>query len=370
MKTLPDHTPSNRGSLPLYRQVELYLREQISSGALRSGDMLPSVKDLCEQFGGINHLTVRQAIKNLSEENLVRSVQGQGSFVTAQAQRNRRIAIVLPHLEHTLFIQIAKGAQEVLETGDVRSMILDSRGSDHVEADHIEHLRSLPLDGALIFPMAHSDIAEQVFKLKMDGFAFVLVDRYFSDIATPCVVVDNYQGSYEAAGYLARQGRKHIAWIGEVNSTSARLRFDGFRSALNDAGIACPHYLIKNIEMEPIEPANYPTAVRKAVSVVVKELLAGDFPVDGIVCCNDPTALAVLTQLQEAGIRIPEDIAVIGFDDIPEASYSTPALTTVRQPMQEMGREAARMLLERMQRRDTPMEKKMLPVELVVRGTA
>jgi DNA-binding LacI/PurR family transcriptional regulator len=354
----------------LYRQVEAYLREQISSGTLKSGDMLPSVKDLCEQFGGINHLTVRQAIKNLSEENLVRSVQGQGSFVTAQTQRNRRIAIVLPHLEDTLFIQIAKGAQEVLERDDVRAMILDSRGSDHVEADHIEHLRSLPLDGALIFPMAHSDIAEQVFKLKMDGFAFVLVDRYFSDISTPCVVVDNYQGSYESARYLAEQGRRHIAWVGEIKATSARLRFDGFRSALNDVGIACPNYLIKNVEVEPTAPADYPKAVRKAVRAAVRELLSGDFSVDAVVCCNDPTALAVLEQLKESGRRVPDDIAVIGFDDIPEASYSQPPLTTVRQPMAEMGRQAATMLLERMMKREAPVEKKVLPVELVVRESA
>src|SRR5687768_3441805 len=135
-----------RITLPLYRQVEAYLRDQIMSGSLASGDMLPSVRELCEQFGGINHLTVRQAKKQLTEENLVRSVQGRGSFVTAQEARQQRIALVLPHLEDALFTRIAKGAQEVLEEEGVRSLILDSRGSDSTEADHIHSLRSLPLD--------------------------------------------------------------------------------------------------------------------------------------------------------------------------------------------------------------------------------
>lgn len=370
MKTAPAPNFADRSALPLYRQVELYLREQISSGTLQAGDMLPSVKELCEQFGGINHLTVRQAIRNLTEDNLVKSVQGQGSFVTAQTQRNRRIAIVLPHLEDTLFIHIAKGAQEVFETDEVRCMILDSRGSETVEADHIQHLQGLPLDGALIFPMEHSNIAERVFKLKLDGFAFVLVDRYFEDIATSCVVVDNYQGGYESASHLAKQGRTRIGWIGEMRSTPARLRFEGFRTALNDHGIACPNYLIKNVEIPPTAPSSYRAAVREAVRGAARELLELEPRPDALVCCNDPSALAALAELRAAGVRVPDEVAVIGFDDVPEASLSSPRLTTVRQPMIQMGREAACMLLERMQKKDAAPQKKVLPVELVVRESA
>lgn len=361
---------SNRVAMPLYRQVELYLREQISSGSLQSGDMLPSVKELCEQFGGINHLTVRQAIKNLTEENLVKSVQGRGSFVTEQVKRNRRIAIVLPHLEDTIFVRIAKGAQEALERGGVRSLILDSRGSESTEADHIEHLTGLPVDGALIFPITHGNIAEQVFKLKMAGFSFVLVDRYFEDIATPCVVADNYDGGYKSAQYLAKQGRKRVAWIGELRSTAARLRLKGFQDALNDAGIACPNALIKNVEIMPNAPAPYHAALRDGVRNAICELTRQMPHIDGLVCCDDASALHALEMLTDIGVKVPDQIALIGFDDVPEAALSRPALTTVRQPMGQMGQEAAQMLLERMENRNGAVEKKVLPVELVIRETA
>ncbi len=360
----------SRTAQPLYRQVEDFLREQITSGTLRSGDMLPSVKELCEQFGGINHLTVRQGIKNLTEANLVRSVQGRGSFVTEQTARDRRIAIVLPHLEDTLFTRIAKGAQEVLETGGVHAIILDSRGSEGVEAGHIANLKNLPLDGALIFPIAHSNIAEQIFKLKLDDFCFVLVDRYFEDIATPCVVVDNYQGGYASAQYLAQQGRQRVAWIGELRSTPARLRLEGFRAALNDAGIACPNALIRNLEISPTAPNPYHEAVREAVRKAVDELLKQKPRFDALICCDDPSALIALERLQEKGVRVPQDMALIGFDDVPEAALSRPALTTVRQPMLQVGREAAQMLLKRMEDKDLAPERKMLPVELVIRETA
>ena len=361
--------PKN-SSQPLYRQVESYLRGQITSGKLQSGDMLPSVKELCGQFGGINHLTVRQAIKNLTEESLVRSVQGRGSFVTEQNVRDRRIAIVLPHLEDTLFVRIAKGAQEVLETGGVHTIILDSRGSEGVEAGHIENLRTLPLDGALIFPIARSNIAEQVFKLKLEEFCFVLVDRYFEDIAAPCVVVDNYQGGYASGEYLAKSGRKRVAWIGELRSTPARLRLDGFRAALNDADVACPNVLIQNLEIASTVPNSYHLAARESVRGAVDRLLALTPQIDGLFCCDDATALSALERLKEAGVRVPEDVALVGFDDVPEAASSRPTLTTVRQPMLQMGREAAQMLLERMANKDSVIEKKILPIDLIVRETA
>lgn len=361
---------SSRAAQPLYQQVETHLRELIASGTLRCGDPLPSVKDLCEQFGGLNHLTVRRAIKNLSEENLVRSVQGRGSFVAERAARPQHIAIVLPHLSDTIFVRIAKGAQEVLEAHGVRSLILDSRGSQSTEGVHLQGFAALPVSGAIIFPIAHSDIAEQIFRLKASGFEFVLVDRYFDDIATPCVVSDNYQGGYDAARYLAARGCRRVAWIGEMRSTSARLRFQGFQTALNDADIPCPSRLVKTIEVAPASPASFHAATEESVRFSVNELLKEEPHIDGLMCCDDFTALAALNRLKEKGIRMPEDIAVVGFDDVPEAAFSRPALTTVRQPLVEVGREAAHMLLQRLENRDLTPERKTLPVELVVRESA
>lgn len=366
----PTATRSPSSTLPIYRQVENFLRGQIESGTLQSGDMLPSVKELCDQFGGINHLTVRQAIKNLAEENLVRSVQGRGSFVTEQKTRDQRIALVLPHLEDILFIRIAKGAQEYLESQNIRTIILDSRGSESTEADHIQNLKNLPLQGALIFPIARSHIAEQIFKLKMDNFCFVLVDRGFEEIAASCVLADNYDGGYQSATYLAQKGRRCIGWIGELRSAPARLRLEGFKAALNDNGLACPGVLVRDVEVEPTAPAPYHQALSENVKRAVDALLKEQKELDAIVCCDDASALIALEHLHEQGKRVPNDIALIGFDDVPEAASSRPALTTVCQPMLDMGREAARLLVEKMKNPDRPVEKKVLPVHLVLRETA
>lgn len=368
-KILPENS-SGRTTVPLYQQVEQYLREQIESGALRSGDMLPTVKDLCEQFGGINHLTVTKAIRNLAEANLVRSVQGRGSFVTGLRDREHQVAIILPHLENALHIRIAKGAQEVLQARGVRSLILDSQGTEDGEADHIQNLRNLPLDGALIFPIPHSNVAMQIFKLQAQEFSFVLVDRYFEDIPASCVVVDNYQGGYSSARHLVERERKRVAWIGELRSSPARSRMEGMRAALNDADIACPTSLIKVVEIPGDAPVPYHLALKEAVEAAVAGLLEQPKAVDGIVCCNDASALFALEALKKAGVRVPEDIALVGFDDIPEAALSEPPLTTVRQPMLELGRAAAGLLLRRLEDKNVAPEKKVLPVELIIRGSS
>jgi LacI family transcriptional regulator len=110
--------------------------------------------------------------------------------------------------------------------------------------------------------------------------------------------------------------------------------------------------------------------MKENVQQAVEELVRQQSALDAIVCCDDFCALIALEHLQTLGKRVPNDIALIGFDDVPGAALSRPALTTVKQPMQEMGYEAARLLVERMKNPDLPPEKKVLPVQFVLRETA
>jgi GntR family transcriptional regulator, arabinose operon transcriptional repressor len=329
---------------PLYARIEEYLRGQIDSGAWPPGTMLPSVRELCEHFGGVNHLTVRQALKNLAKDGLVRSEQGRGTFVQAAKTRHGRIAIVLPNIEDPLFVRIARGATRVLESLENHAVILDSDGDWNRETSHVTQLRELPLDGALIFPLSNSDLAEQVFKLKLDGFPFVLVDRHF-DFDAPCVAVDNFGGGKILGEYLAARGRKRIAWIGELDSTAARLRCQGLNQALDAAGLALPRSYVREVALRDVGSSReYRRKLRDGVSDAWAEL-KNQTP-DAIVCGNDLTAFYLLEILERESVEVPGRISVCGFDDAPGAENSRPPLTTIRQPMEEVGEEAARRLLE------------------------
>lgn len=365
---LPERTASTRSGeklrleIPLYRQIERYLRHQIESGACKPGDMIPAVDTLRAQFGGVNHLTVRQAIKSLVADGLVESVRGRGTFVTQRAARNRHVALVLPHLDDVLNARIARGAQRVLEAAGLMAVICDSNHEPDKEVDTIHHLRDLPLGGAIIFPIPHGDIAEQLVRMKLEGFPFVLVDRHLEDIAMPAVVVDNYRGSYQMTEHIVKTGRACLAWLGALNLSSSRERLAGFRDALADHGVPLHRHLVIDISDAQ--------AAHQSLSAQLNQLLKSKSPPDAIVFCNDTLAIEGLEILRRKKIAVPSQIAVAGFDDLPLAAHTRPPLTTVHQPMERIGEEAAHLLLERMENPHAAPRLVMLPVEIVVRQSA
>lgn len=357
----------SRRSEPIYRQVERYLLERIESGEYAPGSLLPSVKDLCVQFGGVNHLTVRQAIGNLAKRRLVRSVQGRGSYVTDLDERGpaiRRIAVVLPHIGSTLSARIASGVQNVVRAEGMQSIILDSQQDFAHEVDNIHHLKHLDVEGAVIFPTPNATLTEEIVHLKIDNFPFVLVDRALRDIKTFAVTVDNYGGSYNITKFLIEQGRRRIAWLGEMETTSAQDRMSGCRDAILDAGLACDRSLFYDLNHTP----------HLAESFIIDNWLSSITAMpkrpDAIVCCHDGVARQVAQWLRENNVAVPQEIAVVGFDDFEDALRSTPPLTTVHQPAEKMGEEAARLLLRQIDKSGSEPEHLVLPVEIVVRDSA
>lgn len=366
MQTELNHVTLSRNSpTPLHRQIEQYLRTQIESGLLAPGIMLPSVKALCKQFGGINHLTVRQAIRSLAAQGLVESIQGRGVFVARPKTQVRRIALIVPFLNAEWGVRIAHGVQQVADGHAVKTLIMDSHENSQEELDNIRQLPDLPLTGAIILPIAYGNLAEQIVKLKIDGFPIVLIDRYFEDVEIPAVVVDNYQGSYNLTRHLIEKGRKRMAWVGTLDATSTRLRWEGFRDALNDHELPCPRSLCRTLNLPT--PT---TAIDGRVREAIDQLLGLTPRPDAIVFYNDPAAIIGMRELQKQGLRIPQDVAVAGFDNLPEAARCDPPLTTVSQPVERLGEEAARLLLEPSQPAGPPSKRMVLPVELIVRASS
>lgn len=376
---MPITLPPQRSSSPLYRQIESQLRSRIESGEFQPGDRLPSVNELRQHFGGVNHLTVRQALKHLVDDGLVRAEQGRGTFVQQRARRAGRIALVMPHLEDALFLLIARGVQSVFSEAGVKTLILDSRSCHSEESETFVHLEELSLDGAIIFPVVGSTLMEHARRFKSNGFPFVLVDRTVHQYGMagwcapqgdiPAVVVDNYGGGHAIGEHLAARGRTRVAWLSEMGSSSAQARLAGLRDGLADAGIALPR--VRQCEL-CVPPAPSGTAFRAALSVLVEQALDGlllqnPLP-DAIACGNDVTALCVLESLGKRGIAVPAQIAVTGFDDVAEAATATPPLTTARQPMERLGQESARLLLELIDGREAP-PRAPLPVQLILRAS-
>jgi LacI family transcriptional regulator len=169
----------------------------------------------------------------------------------------------------------------------------------------------------------------------------------------------NYSGAYQATEYLVGLGHRRIGFVtGNLEMGCATDRLAAYRAAVRDYGLPPDPCLIQ--EGDFLEPRGFDCATA---------LLDLPEPPTAIFASNDVSAFGVIDAIRDRGLRIPDDISVIGFDDIPTAAITHPSLTTVRQPLEEMGRQGTRMLLEFITDRDRAVERIDLPTSLVIRDS-
>ncbi|MFV0632580.1 LacI family DNA-binding transcriptional regulator [Demequina sp.] len=187
----------------------------------------------------------------------------------------------------------------------------------------------------------------------------VAVDPHYGPNRLPTIDADSFTGAEQATDHLISLGHTRIAFLGGRSELdSAHLREAGYRNAMAEAGIPIDPALVRETRYVPDRAAE-----------VTAELLALDERPTAIFAANDVTAIRAVEVAQEHGLRVPEDLSVVGFDDVPEAALATPALSTVRQPMKAMGAEAMRMLLDIIHGVEREPHVRM-STELVVRGTS
>jgi DNA-binding LacI/PurR family transcriptional regulator len=187
----------------------------------------------------------------------------------------------------------------------------------------------------------------------------VVVDRDASLPNADVVLYDNAGGSYEAARHLIELGHTCIGCVGgPADATSGAERVKGFRKAIRDAGLSLPDHAV-------VESDFHFSGGREATA----RLLATGEPFTALFAANDLMAAGVVRELSERGIRVPDDVSVIGFDDAPLAEMISPALTTMRQPLQDMAHAAVSLLLSRItgNTNGAAPTRQVLPVSLVVR---
>ena len=208
------------------------------------------------------------------------------------------------------------------------------------------------VDGAVL-------VTPSVTSADMEGFPLVAVDPHDGSGPLPCVHADDYGGSRRAVAYLIGLGHRRIGFLGgRTDLESARWRERGYRDALADAGLAADEGLVTRGDYS-----------RAGADAPARALLALAEPPTAIFAANDVSALRVLQLAAAAGLSVPADLSIVGFDNIPEAALSRPALTTVAQPMQTIGREAMRLLLGQLRGEPAAATRVRVPTELVVRET-
>ena len=207
--------------------------------------------------------------------------------------------------------------------------------------------------------------SEAVYGLKAAGFPFVLVDQRLHDIPVPSVTADNYDGGQQAARHLLGHGHARIGFVGDLVATTVRDRLSGLRDAVGDAGLPFDRSLVVDIDAEGDRLGDWSAKVEASI----RDLMSKPNPPTALFCSCDAIARAAYRALASLGVSVPRDVSLIGFDDDPLAEWLTPALTSVRQPFQEMGRAAMELLSRRMADATAPPEHRSLPVQLVQRSS-
>lgn len=322
------------GNAVKHKEIEKNLRQSLRDGVWRVGDRLPSEQELSRRFG-VSYMTARQAVSELVRDGLLRRVVGKGTFVVKPSvdspgsfPAKAPIAFAVPGLWQRLdpyyFPDILQGFTDYMFEHRKDALVLDYK--------LIEHTDRLPKDAAIACLLLGDYEKVLVESLKDQGYRVLSVNRYRGRRAIPWVAPDNEGGTFNATNRLIRLGHTKIAFLrGNMNNIDASERLKGYRKAMRRHGL-------------PTLEAGYGFAEEPGHKAGL-ELLTSPNPPTALVAASDLAALGAIKAARDLGLKVPDDLSVVGFGNFSLISYLNPHLTTVDLPRVELGRETARLLL-------------------------
>ncbi|GBC99224.1 Arabinose metabolism transcriptional repressor [bacterium HR17] len=351
--------------VPRFEQVKTIIRQFIAENGLGIGAPLPSEREWAQRLR-VSQMTVNRALKELEREGVITRLIGKGTFVlktpSAPAPRHSLI-LVFPLAEvATLTTQniyygpILQGILSVLaETGCLVQFW--TMGFDQLRVIPPEVLTSRAL---LVFA-PFEDARPVLEQWWTAGVPFVVIGASWQDAAFPCVDTDNLAAARQVVDFLVGMGHRRIALLaGRRIAPNSRDRWNGFLAAMEEHGLSVPPEWL--IESES------PSALPPTVQERLRALLRSKVRPTALFAAGYYLAAEALRLIKHEGWRVPEDLSLVAFDDPPSASYLEPPLTTVRQPLVELGRRAVFKLLSLLEGQIQPAVEK-LSVELVIRAS-
>ena len=272
---------------------------------------------------------------------------------------SRFLALIVPDVSSPFYCAILEGVEAEAFSRDYDLVLYTTQGRS--KENVVQRILEMRHGGVVVVTPRHEE-DKMLGNLRGQApLPVVIVDHRSEGSGFPHVTVDNLRAALEATSYLISKGHKRIGFItGPLEIESARDRLRGYRLALEESGIAYDESLVLRGDFQ--QPTGY---------ALIKEWLKSrkELP-DAWFCSNDLMAAGALQALAEHGINVPDDVAVMGFDDLAIASHTRPKLTTVRQPIREMGQTAIRMLLRLIEGKQLEAKRVVLDTELVVRESA
>lgn len=257
----------------------------------------------------------------------------------AQSLRTRTTktwGVVITDIQNPFYTSLVRGIEDVAREAGYSVMLCNSDEDLEKEAEYFEVLASARTAGVVLAPASVTETNIEAF-LDHD-IPVVAIDRRLMSSKVDTVVVDNVEGARYGTAHLIQLGKRRVACItGSLQTTTGVERLEGYRVALEDDGLEIDDQLVRVADFK--EAGGYAATL---------DLLRSPKPPDAIFVANNLMTLGAVEALRDEGVGIPMDVAIVGFDDEPWAQFSMPSITVVAQPTYELGTQAARLLLERL----------------------
>lgn len=382
-------------SLPIYRRIEKDLRGRIQNGGWRAGAMIPSRKDLSQEYG-VDLGTVQRAVAGLLADGTLRADGGRGTFVTDQEGArqetagdrgsHRGVKMIALILDQS-FNPTDLGAQAMpraiyhrlrAEETEYRLLTMDTHGEAleqiiELERDALEAAEREAMAGVILWHSGGEQTLPQIRRLLANGVPVIFMDRYPASLPCDFIGVDDEGSAREATGYLLSLGHRRIAFLAPLEPiTTIEERLVGYQKALQDAGTPQAEELICRL---PYTLSLNMMSLKQQVRTAAAALAALKDPPTAVFAVNDFLAHHYIAAAEEIGLSVPGTVSVMGFDDMERFSPRPPFLTTMHQPFEAMAERAVELLLRRLQAlkavpdvsQNNVFQHILLPTKLVVR---
>ena len=369
-----------------YKVIEKEMLRRILEGVYSPGQQLPTEREL-ERELEVSRLTIAKGLANLAAAGYITRTQGRGSFVCPQLPQAQRIRYPAENVRHGIvkFISPANPENQVTVRRGVLEGLHDAVTSlgyhvsvefyDSVEQQMalLENYRDPINEGFVIWPAQDARLIPYLQRMQEDHFAFVLIDAFFPEFNSDYIISDNSRGAELMINHLVGAGHRRIAYFTVVPdrvSTSDRLA--GVFAAMSKHHIPITTDTINIIPNNDPVVSNYSSAHNTAyLRARLEQLLQLSEPPTALFASNDSIAMALYAQLEILGVKVPDRMAVAGFDNIDAAQYFKVPLTTVAQDFYGVGQAAGRVIVMRREQSPVPgmrFQNRVAP-ELIVRDS-
>jgi DNA-binding LacI/PurR family transcriptional regulator len=275
-----------------------------------------------------------------------------------RAKQSKVIGLIISDIQNPFFTSVVRGIEDVAYANGYSVVLCNSDEDPAKEKLYINVMRAETVAGVILASTTESN--PLVGELLDHRIPVIAMDRRIKNRSIDSVLVSNLRGARAAVIHLIKQGHRRIGFIGmPLTRTPGKERLAGYENALREHGLAVSRQFVRIADAKQLGGHD-----------ATLELLSRQSNITALFVANNLMTLGALNAIRERGLKIPDDISLVGFDDMPWAALLQPPLTVVAQPTYELGKQAAELLLERLQKPDKPVTNVQLETTLIVRGSS